>query len=642
MPVATLDLIINTKDANSGRVAASILRRFEAISKGSRGSGKGKRGPFDVSGSDVRGAIDQLGAGSRKIVEAPLELAANFEAGVNRLNALSGGQLGQTGQLDLLSKKALELGANTEFTATQSIEAFQLLQQAGLGYEEQLNSISTVLNLASVGQQSMAKTADLLTSTMSGFGLEGAGAAERVGNVLARTANSTNASVADVAGTMKKVGPAAKSLGLDIESVSVAVSALGKGAIRNGEAGNALKSIFADLSTLKGDRRKAALKAMGLTRDDVRAAMESGDFGNVLKLISDGMLKKGITSTKRIAVLEALFGKFHYVKFDTLLQSYEAPKGSEKSWENLKAKVNDTSVTLEKSAGIIRSGTKAEFIKLKSALENLGITVGTRLLPIVTPMIMRFTQWAGEVSTWASKNKELVGALAKLLIGVAAFGAVAGPVLSTLTSLAILTKLAGLGAVKGAAGVTKMGGAMSKLTGVGNILFAAMAGWSFGTFLDDALGISNAIAKVNQQVSVLEGKLATKTRQKLSFRSSLTNEERDKRDTYQANIDAATAELQAIDDKAWYNTTPADNVRRKELQNQVSWTQGLIQQIDNKGLKRAEQMEALKKATASVLPEQRGRVKIEVEASKDLQARVVDVEDDTLLALDAEAGVMAY
>ena len=64
------------------------------------------------------------------------------------------------------------MGAETKFSATESAAAFKYMAQAGWNTEDMLNGISGVMSLAAASGEDLALTADIVTDSLTAFGLE--------------------------------------------------------------------------------------------------------------------------------------------------------------------------------------------------------------------------------------------------------------------------------------------------------------------------------------------------------------------------------------------------------------------------------------------------------------------------------------
>lgn len=486
---------------------AQRLRRMgERETRGRGGRAGKKKGFFDLNAAGIHetsAALTQLGGAAKMAVGTPIELAANFEAAINKVNALSGGALstemaGDITKLQAISNKSRELGKSTEFTATEVAEGFQILTQAGFGYEQQLASIGTTLNLATAAQVSMDKAAELTANTIGGFGLK-AEDAVRIGDVMARASNASQISIQNLGDSFKYAAPGAKVLGVSLEETATAVAILGKAGRFGGQGGTDLRAFMNRLAMLSNKKfstkkQNLAAKMLGLDRDALKKVVETGDLQKIARFMGESIAKSGLSSTQKTAALQAIFQERGATAANILMAS--AMDESADGWQGMEEKVNDANITLEKSASIIRSGTKGSITVLKSALEELGITVGEKLLPVITPLIMQATDAAYQFAEWANKNPGLVRGIGKVLIVSAALGTTLGPLFLTLASIKTV-----LGALRFLAPLVGKGfGAM----GAG----AGKAGSALGKFRLAGAAVAVGMIAAAATVAHLEGKIA--------------------------------------------------------------------------------------------------------------------------------------
>ena len=528
-----------------------------------QGNGAGKRKPFGIDVHEVNALatnMDALGRHARAALMSPIALAANFEAAMLRVDALSGGSLGRSGKLGAIEKKARELGGATEFTATEVAEGFQILTQAGFKYEEQLASITTTLDLATAAQISMDQAATLTANSIGGFGLT-AQDSERIGNVMARTANASQISIAQLGDSFKYAAPGAKVLGVSLEETATAVAVLGKAGRFGGQAGTDLRAFMNRLSMLSSGkfstkRQKQAAKMLGLDRESLKKAVASGDLQHIAQYLHEAIEKSGVDDVEKTAALQAIFQERGATAAAILMAS--ASKKGAGGWDDVEAQVNDTNITLKDSAQLMRSGVKGGAVALKSALEELGITAGEHLAPALLSIIQDATQLTKSFGAWAKNNGPLIRTLAK----VAATLAIVGPVMASTVRIAqtmmIMAKVAGaLNAAAAGAGLfgTKAKqaksafGTLSAAHGaLGASAAAATAIIAFTIFKINQLRETSAktfqdIQKNSQELwgegSVLGGDPEAVAKRKAQLEKRIAQE--------QARVDAAKAEEGFID-----------------------------------------------------------------------------------------------
>ena len=85
--------------------------------------------------------------------------AANFEQRLSAIQAVSGAT---ASEMDALSDKALQLGADTSFSAGESAQAMEELVKAGLSVEDVLNGAAdATVSLAAAGEIALPEAATI-------------------------------------------------------------------------------------------------------------------------------------------------------------------------------------------------------------------------------------------------------------------------------------------------------------------------------------------------------------------------------------------------------------------------------------------------------------------------------------------------
>ncbi|KKL69975.1 hypothetical protein LCGC14_2109520, partial [marine sediment metagenome] len=211
-------------------------------------------------------------------------LQAEFGSMMSRVNALTSATTEMSAALRI---QAQVLGQQTQFTATQAAEAMTFLAQAGLNVNQIYKAMPNTLELAAVGQITLAEAADISTNIMSAYGLQ-AEDLGRVNDIIANTSTKANTNVREFAEAFKMVGPVAKSAKQKIVDISAQIGLLANAGIKGTMAGTALRTMIAKLINPTGDAadilEKFNIQTQNLTGDGIRP----------LNDILDEMRKKGV------------------------------------------------------------------------------------------------------------------------------------------------------------------------------------------------------------------------------------------------------------------------------------------------------------------------------------------------------------
>jgi TP901 family phage tail tape measure protein len=124
----------------------------EAIKAGKQIQSAGKT--ITSVGSTLTKAITVPIAG---VATAAVKTAADFEAGMSEVGAISGAS---AQDLATLTAKAKEMGASTKYTATEAANAMEYMAMAGWKTSDMLDGIEGIMNLAAASGEGLATTSD--------------------------------------------------------------------------------------------------------------------------------------------------------------------------------------------------------------------------------------------------------------------------------------------------------------------------------------------------------------------------------------------------------------------------------------------------------------------------------------------------
>ena len=234
------------------------------------------------------------------IAVAAGKVGMDFEAQMSRVQAISGAT---AEELERLKDQAVDLGAETAFSARETAEGMENLASAGFSVSEIMAAMPGMLDLAASSGEDLAASADIAASTLRGFGLE-ASEAGHVADVLAKNAADTNAAVSDTGEAMKYVAPLAHAAGISLEETAAAIGIMADNGIKGSQAGTTLRGALSRLSKPTDDMQQA-MDELGISFYDSE--------GKMLSLSEQiAMLKKateGLTDEQRNNYLVTLYGQ---------------------------------------------------------------------------------------------------------------------------------------------------------------------------------------------------------------------------------------------------------------------------------------------------------------------------------------------
>lgn len=289
---------------------------------------------------------------------AAVKAGSDFEAQMSRVKAISGA----TGaEFEKLKDQAIQLGADTSFSASQAAEGMENLAAAGFTTNEIMEAMPGLLDMAAASGEDLASSSEIAASTLRGFGLE-AEEAGHVADVLAENANRTNAAVSDTGEAMKYVAPLARAAGIRFEETAAAIGIMANAGIKGSQAGTTLRGAISRLSKPTDDMRDA-MEELGVSFYDSNGKMKS---------LSEqvGMLEgafSGMTDEQKNNYLVTLYGQ---EALSGMLALINEGQGSltdlTKSYENCDG-------SAKKAADTMQDNLKGAIDELSGSAESLGI-----------------------------------------------------------------------------------------------------------------------------------------------------------------------------------------------------------------------------------------------------------------------------
>lgn len=285
----------------SAEQAASHAEREWKSSSTGIGSAISKIGSLASKGLKVATvAITGTAAALGGVAAVAIKVGSDFESQMSRVKAISGA----TGEeFEQLKAQAMQLGADTSFSASQAAEGMENLAAAGFTTSEIMSAMPGLLNLAAASGEDLASSSDIAASTLRGFGLAASDAAH-VADVLAANANRTNSSVADTGEAMKYIAPLARAAGLSLEETAAAIGIMANAGVNGSQAGTSLRGALSRLSKPTKDMSEA-MDELGISFYDSNGKMKSlTEQVGMLRQATEGM-----TDEQKNNYLVTLYGQ---------------------------------------------------------------------------------------------------------------------------------------------------------------------------------------------------------------------------------------------------------------------------------------------------------------------------------------------
>ena len=362
------------------------------------------------TGAALKKTGDTMGVAGLAVaagIGVAIKSASDFEKTVSGISAVTGA----TGdQLDAVRQKALKLGADTQFSASEAAQAMEELAKAGVGLPDILNGAAdAAVALAAAGGVSLPEAATLAANAMNQFNLA-AKDMPRIADLVAGAANASAIDVKDFGESLSQVGAVAHSSGLTFADTATAIAVLGQAGIKGSDAGTSLKQMLISLAN-------PTQHAAGLMEDLGFNAFDAQGKLKPLDQIAQGLQSsmKNLTPQARNAALSIIFGS-------------DAARAGAVFFNNGAAGVDKmaAAMTKVKAADV----AKARMDNLSGSVEQLKGSLDTAMIKLgelgqgpLRSLLDSITRMINGFSNLSSGTQQTIIVMVASLGGLALFGA---------------------------------------------------------------------------------------------------------------------------------------------------------------------------------------------------------------------------
>lgn len=307
--------------------------------------------------------------------------------------------------IENLAKTTSSVGSTSRYGVEQVADGFKQLALAGYDVEQQIDTLPTVLALATAAETNLGTATEIVVQIMSSQRL----AVEEIGkatDIMSMAAIRTTATLTDMGTAFRYVGSIAGTMQNDIEDTAGAVALLHNAGLRGSLAGTALRGAFQALLNPTRDEAKVLeelsrrIGGAGLQITDT-----SGKFVGFVSLLKQ-FERAGVQTNE---VLD-LFGQRAGPGMAALLQL-----GSEKL-EGLVDDLKGAEGSTANLATMMEKTLAGKFQILANSLNVLGESIGHSLSLALKPIVSISTEVVNRVNA----IREALGPLTPIIDTVAA------------------------------------------------------------------------------------------------------------------------------------------------------------------------------------------------------------------------------
>lgn len=531
-----------------------------------------------------------------------LKASGDFEAAMNRVAAVSGAS---ADELQALRATAQEMGATTQFSASEAADAMGFLAMAGFSANQTMEALPGTLQLAAAAGMDLASSADIVSNVLSGYGMK-VDQLGRVNDVLVKAFTSSNTNLQQLGEAMKYAGPVASAAGVSFEEAAAALGLMGNAGIQASMAGTSLRGAIS--------RILAPTKAMSDAMAE--AGLKFTDAaGRILPL--DQIVQQLEPHAEDAGLFMTLFGQRAGPALAAMVSQGSA------ALQDLTKKLLESGGTAQRIGEVQMQGLNGALQTLRSAFEGVQIAIGeSGLLDLAEDLVRKVADILSSISE-ASPEVLRFGTI------FAGLAAAIGPALIALGFAATAIAAIGLPVTAVIAGVL---GLSAALAGLATYLFSgADEASKLGQASDE---VTKALGDEIRQTQILKQELGQST----SMSVAAARQKLQEAVARNENVKAIIAEQRALALGSDRYAALTSEIR--DAQNQVNATG--FPTIDAATRQNADAFEAAQQRLASLLIERQKLLESDEEVSQQLRDTEANIDKLTAALAAAEGGVVNF
>lgn len=462
--------------------------------------------------------VAAAGVAATALGVAAIKMAADFDASMSTVQANTGASADEMAQL---RQAAIDAGADTVYSATESADAINELGKAGLSTSDILSGgLSGALNLAASDGMAVGDAAELMATTLKQFNLTGAESTQ-VADALAAGAGKAVGSAHDLGLALNQAGMVSHSFGISMQETTGTLAAFAESGMIGSDAGTSLKTMLINLAN-PSTKAANTMKELGINAYDAQ-----GNFIGLSGLA--GQLRdkmSGLSQEQRNQALATIFGSDAIRAANVL---YEQGAEGIDDWTK---KVSDSGYAAEQAAAK-NNNLKGDLESLSGSFESLMISLGEggqgplrSVVQMLDTLVDAFSQLPAPVQQGIVLLTAMGGGFTALHSAMGPlnasssqtarnFGLMLDPFQRAITAIPLLregviqlgTSMLGTSTNAGtlANGLTRGQTAMNGMKSIGSGLFAALGGpWGIALTVAGALLVGFAQSAQDAKANIKE------------------------------------------------------------------------------------------------------------------------------------------
>lgn len=351
-------------------------------SAGDQGKAFGEKlsGLMSSVANTVAATLEKAASETTKFLADSVKVGADFDSAMSQVAATMGTT---ADQITELRDFAQEMGASTQFSATQAAEALNYMALAGYDAETSMEMLPNVLNLAAAGGMELARASDMVTDTQSAFGISLSRTKQMV-DEMAKAASTGNTNVEQLGDAFLTVGALAQELNGGfvtlaggtkanadgIQELEIALTMMANAGIKGSEAGTHMRNMLLKLADQTPEGAQA-FTDLGVAVYDSAGQMRSlkDIFGDMNTAMSR------LTQQDKLQKISAIFNTRDTASAEAIMNAMA------QDWDRIGAAILDANGAASAMAETQLDNLAGDVTILKSAWEGVQIAVSDLVSP---------------------------------------------------------------------------------------------------------------------------------------------------------------------------------------------------------------------------------------------------------------------
>lgn len=337
---------------------------------------------------------------------AAVKMTADFDQQMSTVQANTGAT---SAELEQLRQAAIDAGADTVYSASESADAINDLGKAGMSTTDILSGgLSGALNLAASDGMAVGDAAEYMANALTMFHLSGAQATQ-VADALAAGAGKAVGGVSDFGEALNNCGGQAYSFGMSMQETVGVLGLFAQNGVIGAEAGTQLNSMLMKLAN-PSTAAANTMKELGISAYDA-----SGNFVGMANFA--GQLQeaeKNLTQEQRNQANATMFGSYAIKAANYL---YAAGKDGVEQWTEA---VSESGYAAEQAAAK-NNNLKGDLENLSGSMESLMLKIGEgaqgpirKLVQGIDSLVDAFSSLPASAQQWIVLGGSMIGVIGGL------------------------------------------------------------------------------------------------------------------------------------------------------------------------------------------------------------------------------------